>query len=137
MTTIQRAAQIFGVVFILVAILGFVSSGASMVADPATAPKVLGLFPVNLLHNVVHVLFGVWGLAASRTVGASVTYGKVGGVIYLILGILGYVSPSGFGFVPLGGHAIWLHLLFGVSLAALGFTHKAATMETPPISTRV
>jgi hypothetical protein len=38
-----------------------------MEADPARAPQLLGLFAVNVLHNVVHVLFGIWGLAASRT----------------------------------------------------------------------
>ena len=137
MTTIQRAAQIFGVVFILVAILGFVSSGARMDADPAIAPRIVGLFPVNLLHNVVHLLFGVWGLMASRSVGGAVMYGKIGGVIYLVLGIVGFVSPSGFGFVPLGGHDRWLHIALGVALAGLGFTYKAASAEPPPVSTRV
>ena len=137
MTTIQRAAQIFGVVFILVAILGFVSSGASMEADPATAPKVMGLFPVNLLHNVVHLLFGVWGLVASRSVGGAVTYGKIGGVVYLLLGIVGFLSPSGFGFVPLGGHDRWLHIALGLALAGLGFTYKVTGAEPPPVSTRV
>lgn len=130
MTTVQRMAQIFGVVFILVAILGFVASGTSMDADPETAAKVLGLFPVNLLHNIVHLLFGIWGLAASRSFEGSVSYGKIGGVIYLVLAVLGVVAPDGFGMVPLGGHDIWLHVVLGVALAAAGFTAKPNRVTT-------
>jgi hypothetical protein len=124
MTTVQRAAQIFGIIFILVAILGFVASGASMEADPETAPKVLGLFPVNLLHNVVHLAFGLWGLVASRSFDGSRNYGRIGGIIYLLLAVVGYLAPDGFGLVPLGGHDIWLHVVLGGALAALGFTAK-------------
>jgi hypothetical protein len=125
MSTAQRLAQVFGIVFILVAILGFVTSGASMDADPATAPKLLGLFPVNLLHNVVHLLFGIWGLAASRSVGGSATYGKLGGISYLALAALAFVSPTTFGLIPIGGHDIWLHAVLGVGLLAIGFMARA------------
>lgn len=131
MTTIQRVAQIFGVIFILIAILGFVAAGTSMEADPEMADKVLGLFPVNLLHNIVHLLFGIWGLAASRSSNAAVGYARTGGIIYLVLAVLGYISPDGFGFVPLGGHDIWLHVLLGAALAAAGFTRSSAARRTP------
>ena len=127
MTTVQRAAQIFGIVFILVAILGFVASGGSMEADPEHAPRLLGLFPVNVLHNVVHLLFGVWGLVASRTFEGSRTYGRAGGIAYLGLAVLGLISPSMFGLVPIGDHDIWLHVILGIALAAIGFTARPAT----------
>lgn len=124
MTMTQRVAQIFGVVFLLVAVIGFVASGMSMEADPATAPKALGLFPVNLVHNLVHAAFGVWGLAASRSFGGAKSYAAIGGAIYLVLAGLGFVAPDGFGLVPLGGHDIWLHLILGVALLAAGLTAK-------------
>ncbi len=127
MTTVQRAAQIFGIVFILVAILGFVASGGSMEADPEHAPRLLGLFPVNVLHNVVHLLFGIWGLVASRTFEGSRTYGRVGGIAYLGLALLGLISPDMFGLVPIGDHDIWLHAILGIALAAIGFTARPAT----------
>ena len=69
MTTVQRVAQIFGVVFILVGVVAFFSGSMSM-----DTGLMLGLFPVNVLHNLVHLLFGVWGLAASRSFGAAKTY---------------------------------------------------------------
>lgn len=124
MTTVQRAAQIFGGVFVLVALLGFIASGSSMESDPATAPRLLGLFPVNILHNIVHLAFGIWGLLAARTFDASRTYGIAGGAVYLVLAVLGWFVPDTFGLIPIGGHDIWLHAVLGVALLAVGITAK-------------
>lgn len=124
MTTVQRVAQVFGIVFILVAILGFFASGGSMEADPAAAPKLLGLFPVNLLHNLVHLLFGIWGLAAARSWEGAKSYATLAGGIYVALALLGFVIPSTFGFIPIGGNDIWLHALLGVVLLAVGLSAK-------------
>ena len=118
---VQTVARIFGVVFLLIGALGFVTGGMSMEADPALAPKVLGLFPVNVLHNAVHLLFGVWGLAASRTVSGAAMYAKGAGGIYVVLALLGFVAPSTFGLIPIGGNDIWLHALIGIVLVAVGF----------------
>jgi uncharacterized protein DUF4383 len=128
MTTVQRVAQIFGVVFILVALVGFYAGGMSMEADPATAPAIFGMFPVNLLHSIVHLLFGIWGLAASRSFTGARQYAQIAGVLYIILAAVGYMSPDGFGMVPLGGNDVWLHVALGVILAAVGFTAKPATV---------
>ena len=126
MSAVQRVAQLFGLVFILVAILGFVASGGSMEADPEMAPKLLGLFPVNLLHNVVHLLFGVWGLLAARSFDGAKTYGTVGGLLYLVLACIGYFVPDTFGLIPIGGNDIWLHALLGIALLVAGLTAKRA-----------
>ena len=126
---VQQVARIFGVAFLLIGVLGFVSGGMSMEADPALAPKILGLFPVNVLHNAVHLLFGVWGLAASRTVSGATQYAKIAGGIYVVLAILGFIAPSTFGLIPIGGHDIWLHALLGGVLVAVGFmAPKSVTM---------
>jgi hypothetical protein len=128
MTTVQRVAQIFGVVFILLALVGFYAGGMNMEADPATAPMILGQFPVNLLHSIVHLLFGIWGLAASRSFTGARQYAQIAGVIYLVLAVVGYFMPDGFGLIPLGGNDVWLHLALGAILAAVGFTAKPATV---------
>ncbi|HEU4557703.1 MAG TPA: DUF4383 domain-containing protein [Longimicrobium sp.] len=121
----QRVALIFGVVFILVALGGFITPGGmGMDANPDTAPRELGLFPINLLHNLVHLAFGIWGIAASRSWSASRTYCRVGGVIYIVLTILAFVDPTTFGLVPIGGNDIWLHAVLGIVLAAVGFTSR-------------
>jgi hypothetical protein len=134
MTTVQRVAQIFGIVFILVAIYGFTQTGmGNMEADPARAPQLLGLFPVNVLHNVVHLVFGIWGLVASRTYSAAKSYAQIVGVLYLLLAALGFAVPNGFGFVPLGGNDVWLHLVLGLVLAGVGFT--ARELRAPVVAT--
>ncbi len=128
MTTVQRLAQIFGIVFLLIAIVGFVTSGSSMEADPEMAEKIFGLFPVNLVHNGVHLGFGIWGLLASRNFEGARNYGIIGGVMYLVLAVLGYVAPNGFGLVPLGSNDIWLHALLGAGLLAAGATAQRSAV---------
>jgi len=125
MTTVQRVAQIFGIVFLVVALYGFTQTGMSnMESDPARAPQLLGLFAVNVLHNVVHLLFGIWGLVASRTFSGAKSYAQIAGVLYLILAVAGFIVPNGFGLVPLGGNDVWLHLVLGLVLAGVGFTAR-------------
>src|SRR2546423_12025023 len=125
-TTIQKLAAVFGVVFILVGIVGFVTPGGMYMqpSDPAMAPKALGMFPVNLLHNIVHLLFGIWGLAASRSWGGSKSFFIWAGVIYLVLTIAGFLWPSGFGLVPLGGADIGLHCVLAIVMLAIGLTAR-------------
>jgi len=136
MTTVQRIAQIFGIVFILVAIYGFTQTGmANMESDPARAPQLLGLFPVNVLHNAVHLLFGIWGLVASRTFNGARSYARIAGVLYLLLAVLGLVVPNGFGLVPLGGYDVWLHVALGLVLAVVGFT--ARELRPPVVASTV
>jgi hypothetical protein len=121
---VRRVAMIFGVVFLLLGILGLVSPGGmSMGADPAPA-MLLGLFPINLLHNVVHLLFGVWGLIASRSFVNAKLYAQIGGVVYLVLALCGLFIPTTFGLIPTGGSDIWLHALIGLVLIGVGFTAK-------------
>jgi hypothetical protein len=126
---VRRVAMVFGVVFLLIGVLGlFTPGGMKMeVQDPA---MVLGLFPVNLLHNLVHLAFGVWGLLAARSFAGAKTYATVSGVIYIVLAVMGFLIPKTFGLLPNGGNDIWLHALLGIVLAAVGFTAKD-TMTAP------
>ncbi len=124
MTNIQRTvALVFGVVFLLVGILGFV---------PALTPggALLGLFMVNGVHSVVHLLFGVLGIAAAFT-GYSRVYNKAGGVIYLVLALVGFIAllgvnalaPNGMllGLVMINMADNFLHLVLGLAMAFVGF----------------
>lgn len=124
MTTIQRVAQIFGVIFLIIGIAGFFFS---MSMDEA---MLLGMFPVNVVHNVVHLLFGLWGLAAARSFAGAKSYAQITGVLYLVLAVLGGVDPTGFGLIPIGGNDIWLHAAIGIVLTYFGFTARADTQAT-------
>jgi hypothetical protein len=129
-TTLQKLAGVFGVIFILVAVLGFISPGGLVMAMDPTTGMVLGVFPVNLLHNIVHLLFGIWGLVASRAWSGSKTFFTVGGIIYVILTCVGFLWPTGFGLVPLGGADIWLHGVLAIAMLGIGLTAKAAPAAT-------
>lgn len=127
--TVQRVAQIFGWVFVLIAIWGFFVTGGSMEAGP-DAPAILGLFPVNVLHNLAHLILGLWGIVASRSFGSAKTYAQIAGVLYLLLTVLGLVDPTAFGMIPLGGGNIALHVVLGLILAGVGFTAKPGRSAT-------
>jgi hypothetical protein len=117
----QRIAQVFGVVFTLVGVLGFVMCGFGM-----TECLLLGYFPVNALHNVAHLALGLWGVAAAKTAAGATSYCKIAGVIYLALTALAFVTPDTFGLIPIGGHDRWLHLVLGVVLVYFGFGKASA-----------
>jgi len=131
-TTIQKLAAVFGVVFIIVGIIGFLAPGGMSMqpTDPATAAKALGIFPVNLLHNIVHLVFGIWGLAASRSWGGSKQFFVWVGGLYAILTVVGFVSPNGFGYVPLAGADIGLHCVLAIVMLAIGLTAKPVPSAT-------
>jgi hypothetical protein len=121
---VKRVAMLFGVIFIIVGVLGFTVPGGMAMGDAANAPRLLGLFPVNLLHNLVHILFGVWGLAAARSFTGAVAYCKLAGMIYLALAVIGLVAPTTFGLIPIGGNDVFLHTVLGVLLVWVGFMAK-------------
>ena len=120
MTAAQRLSQIFGWAFVIVGLAGFAATGLDMTADHTLAPRLFGVFPVNVVHNIVHLLFGLWGVLASRGYGASRSYLLGAGLAYLVLAALGFVVPDGLGLVPLGGNDIGLHLFLGLGLLLSG-----------------
>ena len=122
MTAIQRVATIFGALFVLVGLAGFTPAGMGiMQMDHSGSGMLLGMFPVNALHNVVHLLFGAWGLWAGRSAGRSLAYALGSGAAYLLLGVLGIFTNSLFGIVPIGGYDVHLHLVLAGILAGCGF----------------
>lgn len=120
MTAGQRIAQFFGWAFIAVGLLGFAATGSSMDPSHLTAPRLFGLFPVNVVHNIVHLVFGVWGILGARSVGGARSYLLGAGLVYLVLAALGYVIPDGLGLVPLGGNDVGLHIFLGLGLLLSG-----------------
>jgi hypothetical protein len=126
---VQLFATIVGATFLLVGILGFIPGitthlyGGLHFAGHTSSAKLLGLFQVSVLHNIVHLLFGVAGLALARTWETARTYLIGGGVIYLVLWLYGLIvsKNSGANFVPLNTADDWLHFLLGLGMIGLGF----------------
>jgi hypothetical protein len=125
---VQTAALVVAAVFVLVGVLGFIpgitTDYSSMTfAGHHSEAKLLGVFQVSILHNVVHLLFGAAGFALARTVGGARAYLIGGGAIYLVLWLFGLLvgQDSAVNFVPLNAADDWLHLLLGLGMIALGF----------------
>lgn len=125
-TAMQKAAKAVGAVFLLVGVLGFIPGITAnydqmMFAGHESGAALLGIFQVSILHNVVHLLFGVAGFLLGRTHTGARSYLLYGGVIYLVLFIYGLLIPgnSAANFVPLNGADNWLHLLLGIGMIAL------------------
>jgi hypothetical protein len=126
-TPVQAAAALVGAVFLLVGILGFIPGITTNYDSLAAAgheshAELLGIFQVSVLHNVVHLLFGVAGLAMARTASSARTYLVAGGAVYLVLWLYGLLidQTSSANFVPVNYADNWLHLLLGIGMVALG-----------------
>jgi hypothetical protein len=126
-TPLQKAAALVGAVFLIVGIAGFIPGittnyGDMTFAGHDSAAKLIGVFAVSVLHNIVHLLFGIAGLALARTTAGAKNFLIVGGVIYLVLWIYGLLIDKGTNanFVPVNTADNWLHFVLGVGMIALG-----------------
>jgi hypothetical protein len=136
-TPVQLAAAVVGAVFLLVGVLGFVPGITTNYDELAFAGHesgalLLGVFMVSVLHNVVHLLFGVAGLALSRTWDGARSFLIGGGVVYLVLWIYGLLTDdaSAANFVPLNTADDWLHFVLGLGMIALGVLGRNAAKSS-------
>ena len=128
-TPVQMLAALVGATFLLVGILGFIPGitshlyGGLDFAGHDSQAKLLHVFQVSWLHNIVHIAFGIAGLALARTWAGARTYLIGGGVIYLVLWLYGLIVSQGSGanFVPLNTADDWLHFVLGIGMIGLGF----------------
>ncbi len=81
-TPTQMFALVFGAVYILVGLLGFIN-------DP-----ILGIFNVNVLHNIVHLAIGAAWVFSSRDHATAKTVSLAIGVVYLLVAVLGFVAQD-------------------------------------------
>ena len=126
-TDVQKAALAVGAVFLLVGILGFIP-GITTDYDSVTfaghesGARLLGIFDVSILHNLVHLAFGVAGLLLARTWSGARGFLIGGGVIYLVLWQYGLVIDfeKSINFIPVNSPDNWLHFALGVVMVLLG-----------------
>jgi hypothetical protein len=134
-TPTQLIAGVVGAVFLLVGILGFVpgiTTGHDQLsfASHDSGALLLGVFAVSVLHNIVHLLFGIAGLALARTPTGARGFLIGGGAIYLVLWLYGLVidQASAANFVPVNTADNWLHFVLGVAMVTLGVLTSRVTV---------
>lgn len=146
-TDVQKATLAVGAVFLLVGILGFIPGittdyDSMTFAGHESGAHLLGIFEVSILHNLVHLAFGVAGLLLARTWSGARGFLIGGGAIYLLLWLYGLLIDleKPINFVPVNNADTWLHFALGVGMVLLGvlLSRRPAlergvdTRRTPP-----
>lgn len=133
----ERAfALILGIIFLLVGIAGFLPGFVSLPAGAPTvnvdAPRlsfddgygfVFGLFPTNFLHNAVHMVVGILGIAAATSPSGSIVYNQLFAISYAVIALMGLLPATNttFGVMPIFGNNVWFNALTAIAAGYIGF----------------
>ena len=126
-TPVQTASALVGIAFLLVGIAGFIPGITTEFdqlgfAGHQSDAEILDQFQVSVLHNIVHIAFGVLGLVAARSFSGARTFLIGGGLLYLLLGVYDAIvtQESSANFLPTNNADTWLHLVLGAGMLGLG-----------------
>lgn len=129
--TTRQFAFVLGLGFIVAGLAGFFPTPADPPAGLTQTHgfgHALGILPINTLHNVVHILFGLMGILASRgSLMSARSYAQFVAIVYALLVVLGLLPQTNttFGLIPLYGADVWLHAIIAAAAAYFGFARKA------------
>jgi hypothetical protein len=126
-TPVQKVALVFGIVFLVIGFAGFIPGlttnlDAILFAGHESQALLLGVFQVSILHNIVHILYGLAGIGLAANFTWSKNYLIWGGVVYALLFLYGlvFMGDHPANFVPLNAADNWLHIVLAVAMIALG-----------------
>jgi hypothetical protein len=126
---VRTFALIFGIIYLVVGVMGFIPG---LVQPAPVAPelevsegfgRLLALFPINFLHNIVHLAVGLWGVLSYRSESGAILFSRSIAIFYGVLAILGLIPVTNtlFGLVPIYSHDVWLHALSALIAAYFGW----------------
>lgn len=147
----RYCALILGIMFLVIGVAGFIPALVSMPPGaapniPLDAPSVVfddqygylfGLFPVNFLHNVVHIMVGILGIAGYTSFSTARLFNRIFASSYIAIALMGLFpyTNTAFGLMPIYGHNVWLNALTGIIAAYFGFVkpeEEEKNIETSP-----
>jgi hypothetical protein len=131
-------ALVFGIAYLAAGLMGLIP--ALLTPPPADAPPttftmmygyLLGIFPVNLLHSLVHLLIGAWGIAAWSGRSSATGFARSLAILYGALAVMGLMPMlnTAFGLIPIHGHDVWLHGVTALIAAYFGWRQPVAMSE--------
>jgi hypothetical protein len=135
----QRFALVVGIIYLVIGIAGFIpglvqGQDYPDLAVDAGSGALLGLFPVNVVHHLVHLLVGVLGIAAYRTFDTARLYARGLAIVFGVLAVMGLISAANlhtmFGLTPLFSHDVWLHAGTAIIAAYFGWGAVEDRVET-------
>lgn len=146
----RNCALALGIIFLLLGIVGFIpgfvslppegfdAGGVSLNADSFYAKGfgfLFGAFPINLMHNIVHLLVGILGIVAAST-GNAKLYNRGFAISYALIAVMGVVplTQTTFGLMPIFGNNVWFNGLSAALAGYYGFLGKGQTTSTDKIS---
>ncbi len=118
---VKTLAVLFGLVFLVVGILGFVPAATHEVNG---MPMLLGIFHVNTAHNIVHLASGVvFLLCGMAGAGPSRAFFKIFGIVYALVAVLGfyYGDVALLGIISSNMANTWLHVGLAAAMLLIGF----------------
>lgn len=133
-------ALVLGVVYVIVGIVGFIP--AFSVSPAANAPDLtvsagygylLGLFPINILHDIVHLAVGLAGILLAARLTSARSFSQTLFFLFGALTIMGFIPVLNtvWGLVPVFGNDTWLHLATALAGAYFGFVAPESTNVEP------
>lgn len=141
MVSSERAVALtLGIVFLLIGIAGFIPAFMQLPGDaPVTGVLVprlsfsdgyghlFGIFPTNYLHNAVHIVVGLLGIAAATSFSGSLVYNQGFAVMYVAIALMGLLPATNttFGLMPIYGNNVWFNALTAIAAGYVGFVKPA------------
>lgn len=132
-TTTQKFALFLGIAYLAMGIMGFIPA---LVNQPATVEAfsknlevvsgygyLMGLFPVNTAHNIIHIATGLIGIFASISLDSARLFSGQLGIYYMTLTVLGMIPVANtfFGLFPIFGADVILHGVTAILGIYFGF----------------
>lgn len=140
----RNLALILGIIFLVVGIAGFIPGFVSLPAGAPTVPvdvpnlsfddgygHVFGLFPTNYLHNAVHIVVGILGIAAATSLSGSLVYNRFFAIAYALIALMGLlpITNTTFGLMPIFGNNVWFNALTAGIAYYFGFILPAKATD--------
>jgi len=137
MSLVRMVVLVFGAVYVVVGVLGFLGdpivTGGAHDDMPSASGDLFGIFPINVVHNIVHLVIGAALLYGATAHDRAVLMARIVGGTYAVVGLLGLVAPDTFGLMPIGGADVLLHLASAAILLGVTFVDQRTDADARPV----